>query len=277
MPGRRHDCQAVAVDTAFTRTPAFSCASNLELAHRVLSPRGTMLIQKRFLALALPALALFSSCPAAAQSVSLASQPFRALYQNGAYVDATNSPRPPNQHPTGANFSDCEDDLKLTFPLVIAGFSTDDVGLEAWAGPGNCSDDAARGVGGVPTCWRVGPSATPLLAVDPFGIPMDVYGRDVLRYENAAACRRKASPHIDESFHRSPDGSEGACHVQATDAAVMLGIWFIPIQIASGTATGTAFEFALRDGSARAASTERRLSVDRRLAADRELDAPEPR
>ncbi|HEX8792267.1 MAG TPA: hypothetical protein VF765_15035, partial [Polyangiaceae bacterium] len=49
--------------------------------------------------------------------------PNRFLFQNGQYVDVTNNPRPQNLNPTGVNFSDCEQDLRLDFPLVISGFN----------------------------------------------------------------------------------------------------------------------------------------------------------
>src|ERR1700756_941810 len=52
--------------------------------------------------------------------------PNRALFQNGQYVDVTNTPRPQNLNPTGVNFSDCEQDLRLDFPLVISGFNPSD-------------------------------------------------------------------------------------------------------------------------------------------------------
>ncbi|HEY8040321.1 MAG TPA: hypothetical protein VIF15_11035, partial [Polyangiaceae bacterium] len=109
--------------------------------------------------------------------------PSRALFQGGQYVDVTNNPRPQNLNPTGANFLDCEQDLKLTFPLTISGF-TGGVSLEAWAGPQDCTSDGARGLGQTAVCWRVGQQGNQILSSTPSTISVDVYARDVLRYEN---------------------------------------------------------------------------------------------
>src|SRR6185312_10469241 len=91
--------------------------------------------------------------------------PYRFLFQNGQYVDVTNTPRPQNLNPTGANFTDCEQDLRLDFPLNISGFQPgDSASIQVWAGSLDCTNDANRtgtGAGVSHPCWKVGNGVGP--------------------------------------------------------------------------------------------------------------------
>lgn len=165
--------------------------------------------------------------------------PNRALLQNGQYVDVTNNPRPLNLNPTGVSFSDCEQDLKLTFPVVLSGF-TGGSGFEVWAGPSraDCTQAGARGIGDMPTCWRLGPPATSIVAAASTTVSVDVYARDVLRYEGGVP---PLAPY-DPAFHGSPQG-ESACHVQPTDEQVRFVIDFLPVGVSNdvGMVLGMSF------------------------------------
>ena len=172
--------------------------------------------------------------------------PYRALFQSGSFVDVTNSPRAQNLNPTGANYSDCEQDLQLNFPLVVTSPFVGGMSPRSVGGTGGLlGGHGARGVGQVPTCWRVGPAGHQGYSTSPTSFPTDVFVRDVLRYENSALSASGVPP-FDATFSNptNPAG-EAACHVQSSDASVTLNIWFIPVTIGSNTATGTAFEFQL--------------------------------
>ena|GEM_PF-1015895 len=172
--------------------------------------------------------------------------PNRALLQNGQYVDVTNNPRPLNLNPTGVSFSDCEQDLKLTFPIVVSGFNGGS-GIEVWAGTTDCTQFDARGNGQVPTCWRLSPQAQQLLDPTTTSMSFDVYARDVMRYLGAPSANPTADYlHYDSTWHSGPQG-ESACREQQSDAAVTVNVFFVPIQVSAsvGQATGTAYQYAL--------------------------------
>src|SRR3984957_12675982 len=57
--------------------------------------------------------------------------PERYLYQNGicngcAATDVTNTPRPQNLNPERVNFTDCEQNLRMDFTLILSGFAGGD-------------------------------------------------------------------------------------------------------------------------------------------------------
>jgi hypothetical protein len=170
--------------------------------------------------------------------------PYRFLFQNGSYVDVTNNPRPQNLNPTGVNFTDCEQDLRLDFSLNISGFAPGDgAHIEVWAGNIDCTQDTNRtGTGVAHLCWEVAGRTGPQNAVTTVPLPYTVYARNVLRYEPPPPSASFMQS-FDPSFHSSSQG-ESACHVQTSDAAVPLNIYFIPVN-SNEQAIGTAWKYPL--------------------------------
>lgn len=171
--------------------------------------------------------------------------PSRFLFQNGQYVDVTNNPRPQNLNPTGVNFSDCMQDLKLSFNLNISGFNPgDSASIQVWAGTIDCTQDSNRtgsGQGVSHPCWQVGTGLGAQNAVTSVPRSQDVYVRNVLRYEQLPLTAVMQT--FDPNFHNSKDGTS-ACFVQQSDAAVPISIYFIPIN-PTGQALGTAYQYPL--------------------------------
>lgn len=187
---------------------------------------------------------------ASAQSISsAAANPARYLYEQGVCssckaTNVTGSPRPQNQNPEGVSFSDCEQNLRLDFTLVLSGFTASDpASVQVWAGTENvgCDQDSNRSSGaGVPhPCWQV---AQTVLASTSETVTLSVYARDVLRYE-APPSGGGVSQVYDPAFNASSDG-EGACHVQTTDAQVPINLYFLAVD-STGSAFGTSSEDAI--------------------------------
>lgn len=174
--------------------------------------------------------------------------PYRLLFQNGAYVDVTNNPRPQNLNPTGVNFSDCAQDLRLDFPLVLSGFNPGDYAhIEVWAGTVDCTQDANRNninAGVSQPCWKVYGELPPQNAVSAYALPspISIFARDVLRFEQPITTTGMNTSY-DPAYHNGPTG-EDACFVQTSDAGVQLTIYFIPVQ-SNSQALGTAYSYPL--------------------------------
>ena len=186
------------------------------------------------------------------ESVSAANtNPERFLYENGvcatcAATDVTRSPRPQNLNPLGINFTDCEQNLRMDFTLVVSGFSPgDDADLQAWAGSVDCTQDTNRSTtgGGLHPCWQVSQFTPPIAVQGPQTLTVSVYARDLLRYSGVSAPATPTQSY-DPGFNASAEG-ESACHVQVTDAVVPLTIYFIPVNATSLT-LGSAFSYSLR-------------------------------
>lgn len=186
---------------------------------------------------------------ARAQTISAgAPNPERYLYEQGVCsscnaTDVTNTPRPQNLNPQGVSFSDCEQNLRMDFTLVLSGFTAADAAtVQAWAGTVDCSRDENRGstAGVEHPCWQVAAFYGPVLATTSQTITLSVYARDVLRYE-APPSGTDVVQLYDATFNASSEG-ETACHVQATDAAVPIGLYFIPVGT-DGTAVGTRYQY----------------------------------
>jgi hypothetical protein len=211
--------------------------------------------------------ALFAAAPARAQTASSSSggtgtgngseniaagvaNPSRFLYENGvcqncSATDVTNTPRPQNLNPEGVNFTDCEQDLRMDFTLILSGFSAgDSASVQAWAGTVDCTQDTNRvsTAGTLHACWQVAGFYGPVLATTSQTITISVFARDVLRY-SAQPTGTVVSQAYDPSFHYSSNG-ESACHVQATDAAVPISIYFLPVN-STANFIGTAYEYSL--------------------------------
>jgi hypothetical protein len=161
--------------------------------------------------------------------------PERFLYENGvcatcSATDVTNTPRAQNLNPEGINYTDCEQNLRMDFTLVLSGFGMgDDAHVEVWAGTVDCTQDTNRvsGTGTIHACWQVAPSTAPITATSSDTIKISVYARDVLRYSAPPSSAVAAQPYS-PSYNYSPEG-EQACHVQTSDAAVPLSIYFLPV------------------------------------------------
>lgn len=181
----------------------------------------------------------------ATESVSAAvSNPGRFLYVNGAAHDVTSSPRPQNMNPEGVSFSDCEQNLRMDFSLIVSGFTaSDQASLQTWAGTVDCTQDANRvtTAGTVHACWQVAPVEGPLLAATSTTFTVSVFARDVLRYEAVPSAATAQA--YDPTFAKSSEG-EIACHVQPSDAAVPIGLYFIPIG-ANANALGSSYQYSL--------------------------------
>jgi hypothetical protein len=200
-----------------------------------MSPRNGLLLALSLLLLGLP-----RTARAGGESVnSPVPNPFRFLFQNGQYVDVTNDPRPQNRNPTGVNFMDCEQDLRLDFPIVISGFNGDHV--EVWAGNIDCTQDSNRNPISTATahpCWQVTSNTGPLNATNAQTLNISIFARDVLRYEQPPNAGTQL---YDTGFHAGPEG-ESACHVQTSDPVVPLTLYFLPVS-SSFSAIGTAFSW----------------------------------
>ena len=61
--------------------------------------------------------------------------------------------RPENLNPTGISFNDCITNMSLGFPVTYGGFLN--TALEVGVGTVDCSQDTARGIGLLATCWKV--------------------------------------------------------------------------------------------------------------------------
>jgi hypothetical protein len=181
---------------------------------------------------------------------SATANPERFLYADGTgpnatATDVTKTPRPPNLDPEGVNFTDCEDDLRLDFTLLLSGFgAADEASVQVWAGTVDCTSDLNRSSanGSAHACWQVAGSYGPVFATSTLTTTISVFARDVLRYEPTPAAGSSAQP-FDPSFHSSSQG-ESACHVQPTDAAVPITFYFLAVN-SSNDAIGTAFEYPL--------------------------------
>jgi hypothetical protein len=224
--------------------------------------QGTAVNRLRRRSLALAALAAAMLAPAAARADDAGTtagaeningataNPERFLYQNGVCqtcvaTDITNNPRAQNLNPEGINYVDCEDNLRMDFSLSLSGFvASDDAAIQVWAGTIDCTQPLNRAVGGGAThpCWQVGTPIGPITTTT-MTVTKSVYARDVLRYEQPPA-DPTASQAYDPSFNYSKPAGELACHVQLTDSAVPLGIFFIAVD-STGNTLGTAYEYSL--------------------------------
>ncbi len=195
-----------------------------------------------------------SSSGGAGGSESIAAgvaNPSRFLYENGlssnpsSATDVTNTPRAQNLNPEGVNFTDCEQDLRMDFTLILTGFSAGDyASVQTWAGTVDCTQDTNRETtaGTVHACWQVAGYTQPITATSSQTINISVYARDVLRYSAPPTSATTSEPY-DPTFNYSAAG-ESACHVQTSDAPVPISIYFIPVQNGV-TALGTAYQYTL--------------------------------
>ena len=193
-----------------------------------------------------------AAAPAARESISAGiANPSRFLYKSGvcngcAATDVTNTPRPQNLNPEGVNFTDCEQDLRMDFTLILSGFSgCDEATVQAWAGTVDCTQDTNRvsTAGTLHACWQLAGVYGPVLATTSQTINISIFARDVLRYSAQPIGGTVVNQTWDPTFHYGSNG-ESACKVQASDAAVPISIYFIPVN-STANAIGTAYEYSL--------------------------------
>jgi hypothetical protein len=118
-------------------------------------------------------------------------------------TDVTSQPHP-NLNPLGANFSDCEQNLMLQFPLVATGFTTGDH-VEVWAGIVDCAIDQNRSgatASGAQLCWQV---AKPITLMNTATLDVNVYVRD-------ATCRAPSATFTAPSDRRMAALRAGRVH-----------------------------------------------------------------
>ncbi|HLK39186.1 MAG TPA: fibronectin type III domain-containing protein [Polyangiaceae bacterium] len=149
-----------------------------------------------------------------------------------AQVDVGQSTRSQNQNPLGVNFQDCENDMTLSFPIVVSGFSGQN--LQVWASQtGTCTDAGARGQGQTSTCWIVynGSQAINMQASQAVNIPIRV--RDLVGPVGSVG---STNP-VYKAY------GEEACHSQTSFPAVSLTIYFLPIL--NATVSGTSYSYPI--------------------------------
>jgi hypothetical protein len=134
----------------------------------------------------------------------------------------------------------------MQFTLVLSGFSGgDEATVQAWACTVDCTQDTNRvsTAGVLHACWELAGAYGPVLATSSQTIQMNIYARDVLRYSAQPIDSTNLDQSWDPTFNYGPNG-ESACHVQTSDAAVPISIYFIPVNSTSN-AIGTAYEYSL--------------------------------
>jgi hypothetical protein len=179
----------------------------------MLDPSPTMLRSTRFLALAAFLVALWVSRSASAQSVSQSGQ----INPDRVQGNGPPSPlRPLNLNPTGVNFLDCENNMTLSFNLILSNFDGSEL-VQVWAGTSDCSTDTSRGHGGVPSCWLVGQPMAGIVAGAAVGISIPVRVQDLVGHVN--------SPPQTPTY--VPVGAD-ACRSQTVDTAQSITIFFLP-------------------------------------------------
>jgi hypothetical protein len=154
-----------------------------------------------------------------------------------AYPSRTQPLRPQNLNPQGASYSDCINDMVLTFPLIVSNLASSGANLLVFASKSStCQAQADRGSGGVAVCWNV--SASPLIASpinSPTSISMAIRVQDILGPQNL-------SPSPGTTYTRY--GSE-ACTTQSTFAAVPININFVLLDSGNVMSLGTPYQYVL--------------------------------
>ena len=143
------------------------------------------------------------------------------------------STRPAALNPNGVNYSDCIQDMVLTFPVTACNF--DGQNLQVWASrSSDCTAAGDRGLqGGIAQCWPVSPGSTGLVLTQG-GENYSIRVQDIVGPENDSP-----SPTAMTSNGAS------ACTVQATFLAVPININFVPINPGDGSPAGPAYEYTL--------------------------------
>ena len=163
------------------------------------------------------------STPARAQSVTL----------NNTAV-TRDLPLPGRNQYNWVNFNDCEQNLHLTFPLVLdaAALSTSNYTLQVWAGASGatCSDLTTRSTPGAATqtCWPV--TATPPSKSQTLNLTVSL--RDILSQYGGATSKVAFTA-----------GTEAVCHEVTSSGPAAINVWFFLTDASSGNLVGTAAQF----------------------------------
>ncbi len=165
-------------------------------------------------------------------TVSVSSQqivPTRSV--NG--VGLGTSTRPAALNPNGVNFSDCIQNMVLTFPVTACNFNGQNLQVWASRNGSDCTAQTDRGLGGVAVCWPVSQGSTGLV-LSQGGENYSIRVQDIVGPQNDSP-----SPVAFTSQGAS------ACTVQASFLAVPININFVPINPGDGSAAGPAYEYTL--------------------------------
>ena len=130
------------------------------------------------------------------------------------------STRAQNLNPLGINYSDCIEDMSLSFSVLLSGFSGAD-NMQVWAtNSGDCTADTTRGYGTTqPTCWLVSTGETAPNAEQPVGKTYNIPVRALVGPQNA----------IPPANTLVGDEGPTACTHQPSFAAVPITVWFLPL------------------------------------------------
>jgi len=162
------------------------------------------------------ALAILAPGSARAQTIAAAFQPYYPDRLLGGQNFGP-STRLVNLNPYGVNHDDCIRDMTLQYNLLLTGFSGQSV--QVWATrSGDCTSLAARGSGGVPTCWLVNQGLTSVSSVMSTSSSFNVRVQDLVGPQNAP-------PNPVALVAEGPS----ACSTQSTFAAVPITLWFLPL------------------------------------------------
>ncbi|MGH7269762.1 MAG: hypothetical protein ACREJ3_04965, partial [Polyangiaceae bacterium] len=155
--------------------------------------------------------------PTGGPTVALSALPYpNRILPNGTNLGS--GPRPQNLTPLGISYSDCIADQTLDFSVLVSGF-TGSANLQVWATQsGDCTQDADRGVGGIPKCWIVSTGITGLVAQSPTAKDFLVRVQDLVGWQN--------NPPTSAAYQ--PLGPS-ACSAQPSFTAVPLSIYFLPL------------------------------------------------
>ncbi len=167
--------------------------------------------------------ALFCSGVAQAQSVTL----------NPSAV-TRDRPLPSRNLTNWVNFDDCEQNLHLTFPLLLSDFANSSLSLQAWAGDtnANCTDKTSRSSPGQATqvCWEIVNGSINKAQTVNLTVPV----RDILSQFGAGAKQQLFV-----------QGTEASCHNSALPSGpTNINVSFFMVN-GSGDLAGTAATYQL--------------------------------
>jgi hypothetical protein len=186
------------------------------------------------LGLFLPALAAAQTCPNVSLSIPTGSA---QRYYPGSDVASNIYPtRPQNEDPQYIDEHDCDEDIHLQFTLVASGLPCSDI-IQAWAGPTDCTQLAARRASsGSTRCW-------PVSDPQPIGtsFSIDVRARDIVAFLDSS----------DPPTVYTPESGANVCQsLAAMCTGEPLSIYFMALE-ANGTnvdGTPATFDFGVFRG-----------------------------
>jgi hypothetical protein len=181
---------------------------------------------------------------AAALGALLSSVPARAQTTVGIVATSQINPdrlvkgqvkpqRPQNLNPLGLNYQDCVDDMTLQFNLQGMNFDGTQI-VEVWAGVTDCTQDSARGLTGVISCWPVyQPFAGQAGTSPPLPIPVRV--QDLLSHE--------FDTNLSRTYARA--GAD-VCAKQTVDTATSVSVYFMATVSGYIVMNSQAYSYAIK-------------------------------